>query len=76
MKKLFSAADRYLRICDWRDLALLKSCLSAMGVLMGLLVPTRNKKTVAKIAGLLFMVTYIPLMVKFLLVACSNEDDE
>ena len=49
MKKLFSAADRYLRVCDWRDIAVLKFCLCALGVLMGLAVPTRKKKPAAKI---------------------------
>ena len=33
MKKLFDAADRYLKIADWKDMALLKFCLFSMGVL-------------------------------------------
>jgi len=76
MKKLFSAADRYLRVSDWRDIAVLKFCLCALGVLMGLAVPTRKKKPAAKIAGLIFAATYIPLIAKFLFVLRSKEDDE
>lgn len=75
MKKLFSAADRYLRVCDWRDIAVLKFCLCALGVLVGLAVPTQKKKPAAKIAGLVFAATYIPLIAKFLFVLLSKEDD-
>ena len=73
MKKLFSIADRYLRVCDWKDFAVLKFCLCALGVLMGLAVPTRRKKPAAIIAGLIFVVTYIPLIAKFLFVLRSKE---
>lgn len=76
MKKLFSAADRYLRVCDWRDIAVLKFCLCALGVLVGLTVPTQKKKPAAKIAGLVFAATYIPLIAKFLFVLHSKEDDD
>lgn len=36
MKKLTEAADRYLRDCTWKDISVLKFCLMALGVLMGL----------------------------------------
>ena len=42
MKKLTDAANRYLRACDWRDIAVLKICLCALGVLLGLAVPGRK----------------------------------
>ncbi len=76
MKKLFSAADRYLRACDWRDIAVLKFCLCALGVLVGLAVPSQKKKPAAKIAGLVFAVTYVPLLVKFLFALRGKEDNE
>lgn len=66
MKKLFGAAERYLRISDWRDLALLKFCVGAMGVLLGLCVPQRHKKQAGLLAALVFAGTYLPLMAKFL----------
>ena len=66
MKRLFDAADRYLKDCTWRDMALLKFCLAAMGVLLGLAVPARKKRPAVWAAALVFAATYVPLMAKFL----------
>ena len=66
MKKVFDAADRYLRDCDWRDMAVLKFCLCALGVLLGLAVPGRRKRSAAWAAALVFAATYVPSMAKFL----------
>ena len=42
MKKLFpwlfTSADRYLRASDWKDIALIKLCLFAIGLLAGMQV--------------------------------------
>ncbi len=66
MKKLTEAADRYLRDCTWKDISVLKFCLMALGVLMGLSIPARKKKPAAWAAALVFVGTYVPLMAKFL----------
>jgi len=66
MKKLFSAADRYLEESDWRTMALLKFCLCAMGVLIGIALPKKAKKPALFIALAVFLATYLPLMLKFL----------
>ena len=66
MKRLTDAADRYLKACDWRDIAVLKFCLCALGVLIGLAVPGRKKRPVAWAASLVFGAAYVPLMGKFL----------
>lgn len=66
MKRLTDAADRYLRACDWRDMAALKLCLCALGVLLGLAVPGRKKRPAAWAAALVFAAAYVPLMAKFL----------
>ena len=66
MNGLFTAADRYLRRCKWWDIALLKVCLCALGVLIGLAVPGQRKRTAAWTASAVFVVTYIPLMAGFL----------
>lgn len=65
MKKLFEYANEYLAQSDWKDLAMIKCCLCAIGVLMGLIVPKKNRKTVFAAALLIFAATYIPLMKKF-----------
>ena len=43
MKRLFDCADRYIQSRDWKMLALLKFCLCAIGVLLGLSVPGKHK---------------------------------
>ena len=66
MKRLFDAADRFLKASSWKDIAVLKFCLMALGVLMGLAIPARKKKPAAWAAALVFLATYVPLMGKFL----------
>lgn len=39
VRPLFDAADRYLKACSWKDMALLKFCLFGMGLLVGSLIP-------------------------------------
>ena len=36
VKSLFSYADAYIKNCTWKDLALVKFCLCAIGVMIGL----------------------------------------
>lgn len=64
MNRLFGFADQFLKESDWKDIALLKFCLCAMGILIGCTVGERQKKKVMAGAGIVFLVTYIPLIVK------------
>ena len=70
MKKLFpwlfTSADRYLRASDWKDIALIKLCLFAIGLLAGMQVRDSDKKAVRAGAAALFVVTYIQLMSKYI----------
>lgn len=66
MRPLFDAADRYLKACTWKDMALLKFCLFGMGLLVGALLPKKQSRAAAGIGAALFTATYIPLMAKFL----------
>ena len=66
MNRLTDAANRYLKACDWRDMAVLKICLCALGVLLGLVVPGKRKRAAAWVASLVFVASYVPLMGKFL----------
>ena len=65
-KKLFRSADCYLKTATWKDMALLKFCLFAMGVLVGCGVKQERRKPVRRIALLTFVATYIPLMAGYL----------
>ena len=42
VKSLFSYADAYIKNCTWKDLALVKFCLCAIGVMIGLSVPKED----------------------------------
>ena len=66
MKRLFQFADEYVQESGWKDLALVKFCLCAIGVLIGLCAPKKHARPIAAAAGLVFLITYIPLMAKFL----------
>ena len=76
MKKLLSAADAYIAKMNWKDMALVKLCLCAVGILLGLAAPKKARKWAALGAGLVFVATYLPLMLKFLphLIAWGNEE--
>lgn len=65
MKFLFNSADAYLRQSDWRDFALIKFCLFSMGVIAGIALPPKAKKPAIVTAAMVFVATYIPLMVKY-----------
>ena len=66
MKKLFALADRYLQESNWKDLALIKLCLCAIGVMMGLAIPRGKRKLPLVATASVFTLTYIPLMKKLL----------
>ncbi len=73
MKTLFTYANEYVRQSDWKDMALLKFCLCAAGLLIGVAVPKKAKKPVAFGAMAVFIATYIPLMTKFLRILTAGE---
>ena len=76
MKKLFGYADAYIKESTWKDLALIKFCLAAIGLLIGLEIPQEKKKPTAIAAMLVFIVTYVPLMTKFfrVIMNCNQKD--
>ena len=62
--KLFDAANQYCKESDWKTIALIKFCLCSMGVIIGVLLPQSVKTAALAIAAAVFVVTYIPLMIK------------
>lgn len=73
MKKLFDLANEYVKQSDWKDLALIKLCLCAMGILIGCSVPHRYKKIVITGSVAVFFITYIPLMAKLCKLAADEK---
>ena len=66
MKDLMNCADKYIKKCGWRDIALLKICVLALGIMVGLCISPNNKKSALWAAMAVFVVTYIPVMSDFL----------
>ena len=76
MKKLFDAADRYCAQSNWKDLALVKFCLCAIGVIIGVLLPETVKSQAFWVALVVFGITYIVLMTKFFRVLLEKPAEE
>lgn len=76
MKHLFESANEYTRQSDWKDFALVKLCLGAIGVMIGLRTPKKYKETAGLLAVAVFTATYIPLMAKFFSILLGNPSDE
>lgn len=73
MKRLFEIGNRYVAESDWKDLALIKFCLCAMGVLIGMQVRPKEKRAVTGIAGGVFLGTYAVLMAKLFRIVFKKE---
>lgn len=65
MKKLIEAADLYISRCKWQDMALLKFCLLALGIMIGMGIPKRCKKVFCVFTSVIFGFTLVPVLMKF-----------
>lgn len=74
MKKFFKLGDQYAAESTWKDFALVKFCLCAMGVIIGTMIPKKHKQTALRAAGTVFLATYIPLMAKVFRILLRNND--
>lgn len=74
MKKIFLMGNLYMKNADWKDLALIKICLFAIGLLVGCIVPKEKRTTAVIVALPVFMATYIPLMTKFVQLVIQNKE--
>ena len=75
MKWIFASADEFVRKSDWKDLAVLKFCLLSLGLLAGMQIAERCKKGVGIAASVVFTLTYIPLMVKYLKILTGKSEE-
>ena len=74
MKNLIAAGNLYLKKMELTDVALLKLCVGAQGGLIGLGAAKKHRKGAGLLAGLVFCVTYVPLMGRFLRAIVAGED--
>jgi len=73
MKNIITAGEDYIKKMDMADVGLLKTCLFSLGLFSGVCVTKKNKKKVGFWALLIFTLTYIPLMSKFLRIYKEQE---
>lgn len=73
MRKLLDIGNRYAKESTWKDFALVKFCLFAMGLVAGTQVPDKYKKAAVGAAAGVFAVTYVPLMAKVFRIAFRGE---
>ena len=64
--KLLERANAYCRQMDWKDMALLKVCLFALGMVSGMAIPRERRRAALLGASLAFVATWVPQMAKFL----------
>ena len=74
MKRLLNYAEQYLQKCVWKDMAVIKCCVFSLGILAGTYIPKKNKG-LARIAALIvFTVTLIPILIKFIAVITEKSE--
>lgn len=73
--KLFDYANQYLQESDWKIFALVKFCLFSMGVIVGMFLPRKYRKTACAASAATFVATYIPLMRKFFRIVSSGHTE-
>lgn len=73
MKKLFDYANIYVQKCELKDFALLKICLCAVGIMIGLSIPEKKRKWPLAAAGVVFVFSYILLMAEFIKIVVDEK---
>jgi len=66
VKRALEASDDYAKQSTWMDFALIKTCLCALGVMIGISVPKESRKPVFGVAAVAYALTYVAIMAKFL----------
>lgn len=73
MSKLFELGNRYAKESNWTDFALVKFCLCAMGILIGMRIPAKKKTLATAVSASVFIAAYVPLMAKLFKIALHDK---
>ena len=65
MLHFWKSAKLFMERANHKDLTLLRCCLCALGVLIGILAPRRKKMQTGVLAGGVFAATCVPLLNKY-----------
>ncbi len=70
MKRLKEYLDSFIVEFDWKDITIFKICLTAFGVMIGVSLPRKKKKSILAISGAVFVVSTIVLLCGLFDVEC------
>lgn len=73
MKNFLRLGDIYASESNWKDFALVKFCLFAMGIIVGVNAPKKYRKPITIVSLIVFLSTYIPLMAKVFRIIKDND---
>ena len=65
MQKIFDAANQYCKESNWKTIAMLKICLLAMGIIIGMSIPEKSKNKIRPICCGFYGGTVVPLLKKY-----------
>ena len=74
MLHFWKSAKLFMERANHKDLTLLRCCLCALGVLIGILAPRRKKMQTGVLAGGVFAATCVPLLNKYFDIHSNNKD--
>ena len=66
MNRLTDAVSRCLKDCTWKELSVWQVWALALGILLGIVVPTRKKRGCAWVVSLVFAAACVPVLAKLL----------
>ncbi len=75
MKKLFELGNQYVKESSWKEFALVKICLCAMGIVIGGQIAPKYRRMATGAAAGVFILTYISLMAKFFRIAAEKDSE-
>jgi hypothetical protein len=75
MKKFLDFTTEYIRQFDWKDLTIIKVCLSAFGITIGLMLPQKHKKPMLIISILVFLGASASILFHFITSFLASNDD-
>ena len=71
--KLYNSIDDFAKQASLLDIGLLHLCVGSAGLIAGLLAPKKEKKSALATASVLFSLSLIPLMFKFVRTAAKHD---
>lgn len=75
MNRLLALAHRYCQEFTLLRFSLLKTCCLAFGVMMGMAIPKKWRNHVILLCGVLFTLSYVPLMLGLIKTKLLDEED-